>query len=217
MVDYKKLHNNWESCRLAREQGKFLSDLNGINRFNAGHDFAYSKISDDGCSIEIVFDGTDSLGEWISDADCDRTGDLYDSEGFDDASEIFYDAMKFMCDLKIPFVLMGHSRGGPIAVGVAERFKRKHGSDVSVVSFGSPKQGGFKFVQAMRNLKIPHTRVEMDRDVVCDLPLNFTQEWEHYESEHILLLHKLHGVKTIHLGYGEVLRDYVRNNGSVRD
>lgn len=196
------LLEHWNDVRLAREDGKHVPE-NGESFF-AGTDHIYVIIKNG--TAYIYCDGSDHLIEWIEDFDCDRNGDLFDSEGFDSSSVVFYDQLKYLSVLVYRVVAIGHSRGGPIAIGIAERFK-KAGIHSEVISFGSPKQGGHEFVEAMKALEIPHTRVEMKRDIVCQVPINFTKEWEHYETDHVLIDHDLHGIKHIHLGYGTALEN----------
>lgn len=208
MADYKELLRLWNGVRLARDDGKHIPEL--AQGYRDSTDFAYTILHSDGETVEIYCDGTDHFIEWLEDCNCKRTGFLGCSEGFDHVSKSFFAQMRHLTEMFKKFRIVGHSRGCPIGKGIATRLKFFHDVDVEVVSFGSPKDGGKDYAEALVRLGIKVTLVQMVGDIVCDVPVNFTKDWEHFYTEKVVLKHKLDGVKDIHLGYGIALQEYIK-------
>lgn len=139
----------------------------------------------------VVFQGTQSKWDWIANL----------IMRFKQKKEFgsYHTGFVSVSDLSFPFVgnhvlsvlknyphkkvvLTGHSLGGAMATMYAHILKQKHPSVSieSLITFGQPRCGNFRFAEYFNSLKLDYKRFVNSGDYIADVPLPFLRGlWSH--------------------------------------
>lgn len=164
---------------------------------NAGIDTqAFVLKKDD--TVFVVFKGTEKTWDWIVNLYLKFTNDMkvgsYHSGfmlasrlSFDEVGTHFISVLKAYPNSKV--VLTGHSLGGAMATMYAYILKKDHPSIEieSVVTFGQPRCGNFKFTDYLNSLKLDYKRFVNKGDYIADVPIPFRRGlWSHSGTGFVL-------------------------------
>jgi len=206
-----ELKQAWRLCRKAREGGKHRPPESTEIRSDTDTGFFIEHLG----RLFVVVDGSDNLAEWVKNLFWIRWGRDKVSAGFLKSAFEFSQQIKELASSSLPVVCVGHSRGGAIVQKVAIELSRNGFNVQSVISFGSPKVGGRRFVRSMKSSEIFHIRVFSPDDPVPKLP---RFRGEHYETMAVTFEKQFDlfdlfpasvAVKGVidHLSYGTLLND----------
>ena len=176
MISIDDLKFAWRLCRKARKRGKYRPA--GSFEISAGPDTGY--IYRYGGFVYIVIDGSDNFSEWVKNFEWFRIGKKRVAAGFSIAATEFANQAEFLLYDGEQIRGLGHSRGGGIIQpAILELAIRGHSID-RIITFGSPKIGGFRFCKLMKERSIQHIRIVAPNDPVPKLPL---LRGRHYETD----------------------------------
>jgi pimeloyl-ACP methyl ester carboxylesterase len=165
-LDQDELKFAWRLCRFARKNGKYRP----IGAFELKSDtdtgFLYRKNG----NCYIVIDGSSNLHEWVKNFFWFRVGRKKEAAGFLVSAVDFTKQIEQLLYENDSIRCVGHSRGGAIAQSIALELSIRKKKVETVVSFGSPKVGGFRFARYCRLQEIYHVRVFTPADIVPKLP-----------------------------------------------
>jgi len=139
-------------------------------------------------TLYIVFQGTQSKWDWLANLILRfKRSEVFGSyhTGFITVSELSFpvvgnhvlSVLKTNPNKKV--VLTGHSLGGAMATMYAHILKQKH-PDVkieSLVTFGQPRCGNFRFSEYLNSLNIDYKRFVNQGDYIADVPLPIVRGW----------------------------------------
>ena len=168
-MDNSHLKEYWQLCQNVRDSGKFAEGV-ALHKSDTDTLAVFGNV--------IVCDGTDTLREWGENIAFFRLGKNDTHAGFASAAEDFFHQLRPLLKTRKEWIFCGHSRGGAISQALA-LLVAQAGNSCQVVSFGSPKVGGKRFISLMANHGVTHIRVVMDGDPVVKWPL----WWQHYETD----------------------------------
>ena len=128
----------------------------------------------------IAFRGTTAtLCDWLGDSDLepvtgkDLPGKVY--AGMYNAFEVLLPqilpTLTHYAPNGKPFLVTGHSKGGPLAAYMAYILQTKHNIAPRVVTFASPHPGNLDFANAYHSAGIDHKRFENYQDAVPFMPI----------------------------------------------
>jgi len=206
---------SWRLCRKARKRGKNRP----IGSFEIVSDTDTGYIYRHGEMVYVVIDGSDNFKEWIKNFLWFRLGQDHVSAGFLKTAVEMSERVEELLYSGERVIGVGHSRGGAVVQKLCLELQRKHFNVESIVTFGAPKVGGFRFCREMREHGLFHVRVTAPSDPVPTLP---KIRGRHFETvkvsfENRFDLFDLHAVSRIvkgviqHLSYGALL-----NSGRVK-
>lgn len=139
----------------------------------------FGFITESDTQINIVFRGTTTASDWISDAIASQTPFPYAKEGglvhqgfldiYQSARKQILTAMNKL-SAKKQLYLTGHSLGGALATLCAVDLAMNTKFNPSVYTFGSPRVGNPTFAKLFNRCTGPHYRVYNQTDMVPKLP-----------------------------------------------
>lgn len=151
---------------------------------NAMHDTeGYIGYTPEQATIYVVFRGSESISNWISDLDMvlityDENGcsDCKIHQGFYDAEKKFIaDVLTQVKDLKAQFpsysvMVTGHSLGAALATLTAIDVQSAGLGPVSMYNFGSPRVGDVAFSEWASYYMTDHNRITHHKDMIVHSP-----------------------------------------------
>ena len=192
-MDNNHIKEYWQLCQNVRDSGKFTEGV-ALHKSDTDTMAVFGNV--------IVCDGTDTLREWVENVAIFRSGKNDTHAGFSSAAEDFFEQLRPLLKTKKNWIFCGHSRGGAISQAVALLVAQSgYGYSCQVVTFGSPKVGGKRFLSLMAKYAITHIRVVMDGDPIQRWPL----WWKHYETDLVDVPNKETSKIKKHLNYGDWL------------
>lgn len=157
-------------------------------------------ISDKQHRIVVVFRGSESLKDFVQDIKINKIslGDnirVHDGfyqqliENYDQLEQIVKKLLEKHPTYQL--YVTGHSLGGALATLYSYMLSSKIDQSITVMTFGSPRVGNYKFADSfMKKKNIIHYRITNGRDIITALPIiNY-----YHTGYHIIL--KNHQIKT---------------------
>ena len=136
--------------------------------------------------IIIAFTGSESITDWRQNIDFKLepfplAGNAKVHSGFLECFlSVKHQIFKLIKDDPRPIFLTGHSLGGAIATLAALSIKIFHyNTNLTCVTFGSPKPGNKCFAQLYSDLEIPTYRIVNSSDIVPSLPRWWQGDYHH--------------------------------------
>lgn len=164
---------------------------------NVGFD-TQAFILERGDVVYVVFQGTQSKWDWLMNLILRfKKSEVFGSyhTGFISVSELSFpmignhllSIVKNNPNKKV--VLTGHSLGGAMATMYAHILKQKHQEVAieSLVTFGQPRCGNYKFTEYLNSLNLDYKRFVNTGDYIADVPFPFFRGlWSHAGMGYVL-------------------------------